>query len=99
MSNQLEFTPRARDDAHEAYAWYERQSPGLGNRFLRHVDECIELIQANPELFEVVYKQYRRAIVRRFPYVVFYKHEVETVRVHSIFQSAQNPLKWRRRLP
>jgi plasmid stabilization system protein ParE len=99
MSNQLELTPQARDDARAAYAWYEGQSPGLGDRFLRHVDECLALVQANPELFEVVYRQYRRAIVRRFPYVVFYKHAGDVVKVHSIFQSAQNPRKWRRRLP
>jgi plasmid stabilization system protein ParE len=99
MSNKLELTPQARDDAREAYAWYERQSPGLGDRFLWHVDECLEVIQANPELFEVVYKQYRRAIVRRFPYVVFYKQEVDSVKIHSIFQTAQNPRKWRQRLP
>ena len=98
MSNQLESTPQARDDAREAYAWYERQSPGLGDRFLWHVDECLDLILANPELFEVVYKQYRRAIVRRFPYVVFYKHEGDVVTIYSIFQSAKNPRKWRRRL-
>lgn len=73
-------------------------SVGLGERFLWHVDECLELIQANPELFEVVYKRYRRAIVRRFPYVVFYNHAGDTVTVHSIFQSAQNPRKWRQRL-
>ena len=42
--------------------------------------------------------QYRRAIVHRFPYVVFYEFGVDTTTVYSVFHSAQDPRKWRIRL-
>jgi plasmid stabilization system protein ParE len=45
-----------------------------------------------------VYKDYRRAIVHRFPYVVFYEFNVDTIVVYSVFHTAQDPQKWRRRL-
>jgi hypothetical protein len=31
------FRPEARDEVDEAYAWYERQRPGLGEEFLAAV--------------------------------------------------------------
>src|SRR5262245_54689209 len=98
MSSGIEFTPQARRDVREAFAWYEDQRAGLGDRFLSHLDECFAAIEKRPELFEVVYKHYRRAIVRKFPYAVFYRADGNTITIHSVFQSAQNPRKWRRRL-
>jgi len=63
------------------------------------LEECLGYVQANPRMFEVVYKHYHRAIIRRFPYVVFYTVNGNVVKIHAVFQSAQNPQKWRQRLP
>jgi plasmid stabilization system protein ParE len=98
MANKLEFTARALADVRAAQAWYEDQKPGLGDRFTTFLEECLEIVRTNPELFEVAYKQYRRTILRKFPYVVFYRHRDDTVLVYGVFHSAQDPRKWRRRL-
>ena len=98
MNSRLIVLPEAVDDAVEAFRWYELRSPGLGERFLSQVDDCINQICRQPELFELVYKLYRRAIVRDFPYVIFYTSRDDTVIIASIFHSAQNPKKWRKRL-
>ena len=91
--------PEAFDDVAEAYVWYENRSVGLGDRFLDRVDECIDRIRRNPELCERIYKDYRRSIVHRFPYVIFYEHRADTITIYSVFHSAQDPQKWRERLP
>ncbi len=88
----------ALDDLVEARIWYEDRSLGLGDRFLDRVDDCVDRIRKNPELYERVYKDYRRAVVHRFPYVVFYESSVNTITVYSVFHSAQDPKKWRKRL-
>lgn len=98
MANRLVLLPDAYNDAQEAYEWYEVRSPGLGDRFLTCVDECINYVMHQPELFAVAYKEYRRAIVRHFPYVIFYQSADDIVTIHAIFHSAQDPKKWRRRL-
>ena len=98
MIENVVILPEAVDDLVEARAWYEDRSVGLGERFLGRVNDCIERIQKNPELFERVYKDYRRAMVHRFPYVVFYEFSVDTIIVYSVFHSAQDPRKWRKRL-
>jgi plasmid stabilization system protein ParE len=45
------------------------------------------------------HENYRRALVRRFPYAVFYEYAEETVTVYCVFHTSQDPEKWRQRLP
>ncbi len=91
--------PKAEKDVAQAYAWYDEQEIGLGEEFLRCVDACIQVIQRNPEMYWVVHESYRRAIVRRFPYVIFYEHSDTTITVYAVFHCSQEPKKWRKRLP
>lgn len=95
----LSILSEAEQDVADAYIWYEEQEFGLGEEFLRCVDACILLIRRNPEIGRVVYESYRRAVVRRFPYVVFYEYLNDTIIIYSVFHSSQNPQKWGSRLP
>ncbi|HBL10413.1 MAG TPA: recombinase [Cyanobacteria bacterium UBA11162] len=90
--------PEAEQDVAQAYIWYEEQELGLGEEFFRCVDACIQLIRRNPDLYQVAHENYRRAVVRRFPYVVFYEHSDTTVIVYAVFHCSQDPKKWRSRL-
>ena len=99
MAANLVIAPEAEQDLDEAYAWYEDRRIGLGEEFLSSVDACIQFICRNPEIREVVHKSYRRALVRRFPYAVFYEYLEGQVVVYSVFHTAREPEKWRRRLP
>jgi plasmid stabilization system protein ParE len=99
MAAKLIIAPEVEQDLAEASAWYESRRAGLGEEFLSCVDACIAAILRMPELQAIVHKQYRRALVRRFPYAVFYEYEADTVTVYSIFHAARDPEKWRQRLP
>jgi plasmid stabilization system protein ParE len=99
MIDDVIFTPEARDDLVEAFGWYEARSAGLGHEFLREVEKCVLAIPRTPRAFTLVKKNYRRAVVQRFPYVVFYEFENSLVTIYSVFHTSQNPAKWRRRLP
>ena len=61
------------EDIREAFGWYERQSPGLGDEFLRCLDACLSRVSRHPEIFQEVHRQSRMALVRRFPYLVIYR--------------------------
>ena len=99
MAAKLITAAEAEADVLEAYGWYESQRVGLGERFLDSVDACIHSICRMPEMHEVVCKSYRRALVRRFPFAVFYGYEADTVTVYSVFHTSRDPDKWRERLP
>ena len=90
--------PAARQDIADAFAWYEAQSPGLGLELLRHVEATVASIQRHPEMYPTVLADYRRALVRRFPYVIFYEVEPERIVVYAVFHCSQDPQKWKARL-
>ena len=98
MAAELVIAQEAQQDADEAYSWYEDRRLGLGEEFLGCVDACIQAICRMPELYSKVHEEYRRALVRRFPYAVFYEYTGGKVIVYSIFHTSQNPKKWRNRL-
>jgi hypothetical protein len=46
MSLPLVISPEAEEDLVEAKLWYDNQRSGLGDGFVRRVDEVLKLIQA-----------------------------------------------------
>lgn len=99
MAARLLLSPEVAADLAEAYFWYEARRAGLGEEFLTCVDACIMGIQRAPESHPIVHARYRRALVRRFPYAVFYESTEAAITVYAVFHAARDPDKWRRRLP
>ncbi len=72
MNYRLIIRPEAELDLEDAFTWYESQDSGLGSEFVRAIDACISTIGRNPLAYRLIYQQARRALVRRFPYCLFY---------------------------
>ena len=98
MAAELIIAPEAQQDVDEAYYWYEDRRLGLGEEFLGCTEACIQAICRMPELHNRIHEEYRRALVRRFPYAVFYEYTGGVVTVYSIFHTSQDPKKWHNRL-
>ncbi len=98
MATELVILPEAEQDIDEAYAWYEERQEGLGERFLAQVDATLDMLRRQPLMHQVVHEQYRRAVLRRFPYVIFYEAVGDRVTIYSVFHTSQDPAKWRKRL-
>ena len=98
MAAELILAPEAEQDISEAYGWYENRRYGLGEDFLGCVDACIQQTCRAPELHAKVHEEYRRVLVRRFPYAVFYEYAGEAVTIFCVFHTSRNPDKWRERL-
>lgn len=65
---RLRYTGRAKDDIDIAFAWYEEQRYGLGFEFLVCVEASIGTILQMPKLYSKQHDNFRRALVRRFPF-------------------------------
>jgi plasmid stabilization system protein ParE len=98
MAAKLIIAADAEQDIVHAYGWYEDRRPGLGEDFLGCVDACIQTAARTPEIYAPFYGSYRRALVRRFPYAVFYESVGETVTVYAVLHTSRDPEKWRQRL-
>lgn len=99
MVAELIIAPETEQDILEAYAWYEDRRIGLGEELLSCVDASTATIRRMPETYPTVHVNYRRALVRRFPYGVFYEYAEGTVTVYGVFHTSCDPSKWRQRLP
>ena len=97
MNRDLVVLPEAEADLTDAYTWYEERLPGLGSAFLLSVEAVIHSITRNPQLYSLVHKNVRRALVRRFPYAVFYIVEESHIAVLAIFHAKRHPATWRER--
>ncbi|MDA0809840.1 MAG: type II toxin-antitoxin system RelE/ParE family toxin [Planctomycetota bacterium] len=98
MSIELVVTEEAERDIAEAVAWYEERRSGLGEDFLTSLDASLQGLLRMPEMHPVAYKTFRRALIRRFPYAIFYEFESLQVMIYSVFHTARDPQKWRQRL-
>jgi plasmid stabilization system protein ParE len=92
------FTPRARAELIDAQDWYEHEAPGLGRRFRSVVGAAIQRISTAPSQFPVIYKNARRALLRRFPYALIFVIETdETITVIACFHGSRAPAHWQKR--
>ena len=94
---ELLLRPAAAADLEGAFLWYEEQRPGLGDEFLAAVHATLDTIAESPHRFPVVHRDTRRALVRRFPYGVFYRFVDDTVFVVACFHASRDPKRWARR--
>ena len=99
MAAELIVAPEVERDLATAYDWYEDQRVGLGDDFLSRIDACIQGILRNPELHKTIHESYRRGLVRRFPYAVYYEYTARVVTIYCVLHTLRDPEKWRRRLP
>ena len=98
MTYTLRFLPDVEEDAIGGYAWYEAKSPGLGEEFLRVFYACASEIPRNPLLYPRAYGEFRRRLLRRFPYAVYFMIREDQVVVIGLFHCARDPRTVRKKL-
>jgi plasmid stabilization system protein ParE len=98
MTLDVRLRPEAEDDLAEAAVWYQEQQPGLGQRFLDAAAATISRISTASLAFPLVYGSTRRALLRRFPFGVFFQVEGERIVVIGVLHGSRHPHAWRQRL-
>ena len=92
------FTRTASVELIDAQDWYENEATGLGRRFRQAVDAVIERMSASPRQFPVIYRNVRRALLRRFPYALMFVIEADdTLAVIACFHGSRDPAHWQKR--
>lgn len=99
MSLELLIAAEARADLDDAVEWLRDQSPELPARFEAEVDRVFDLIIQNPDMFPIIHRPVRRALLRRFPYSVFFVPDELFVLITAVVHQARHPRTWQRRSP
>lgn len=97
MAVKLIFSPEAEEEIGLAFAWYETQCVGRGEDFLTRLEACLSTISRSPDMYAVIKKTFRRALIRKYPYAVIYEFDGQNVHILAVFHMSQNPKKWQTR--
>lgn len=83
----IRFLPEADAELAEARIWYGLQRDGLDGELMQRIDQALQRISDAPNRFPRVYRQLRRAIVRQFPFAIFYQVTKDEIQVFAVFHS------------
>ena len=86
--------PAAAADIDEAFLWYEAQRVGLGRQFLAAADTLINAIAEHPLRYPVIRRNTRRALLRRFPYAMYFRIYDDVIVVVACMHGRRNPRRW-----
>jgi plasmid stabilization system protein ParE len=78
-------------DLAAAQMWYETQVIGLGTQFHFQVSQVLARLAVTPLIYPMVYRDVRRAVVHRFPYLIWYRVLDKDVMVLACTHGRQDP--------
>jgi plasmid stabilization system protein ParE len=73
----VRFRASAQRDVQQAFEFFEARSAGLGAEFLERVEQATDRISRNPETYQTVFQDVRRANLKQFKYALFYRIETD----------------------
>jgi plasmid stabilization system protein ParE len=97
VTYRLRVRREAKADIRKAARWYEGERPGLGHVFVQRIDALLDRVRLNPLQYQVVYREVRRDIPRRFPYGVFYRIDGEDILVFAVVDLHRDRSTWQDR--
>jgi len=84
-------------DVTSAFSWYNGESRGLGHDFLAELRSVYDRILEGPLKYPRVHSSTRRAILRRFPYAVYFTVDDDSVVILAVLHTSRDPGEWQRR--
>ncbi|MCP5245540.1 MAG: type II toxin-antitoxin system RelE/ParE family toxin [Burkholderiales bacterium] len=96
MKLKIYFCTEAEKDIKSTATWYEKQNSGLGGQFLDEILAMCTRISTSPCMFPIVHRKTHHAIIRRFPFGIFYRIEKISIIV-AVMHASRHPENWQTR--
>jgi plasmid stabilization system protein ParE len=92
--------PDAKNDLRESTKWYGLADQNLGKQFIEQVRVRIRQLKRNPYVCQIRYKEVRGAMVKHFPYIIFYiiNENKKALEIFAISHTSRNPEIWKSRI-
>jgi hypothetical protein len=94
VKRRLRILEIAKREVREARRYYERQRPGLGGELFEEFDRVANLIERNPEAYQIIHNDVRHVVLRRFDYIVYFRIEGALVVLTGFMHSRRDPARW-----
>lgn len=89
--------PAADQDVEAAFEWYQSEREGLGLEFLDELRAAYGRVSEGPLKYREIRSGIRRALLRRFPYAVYFSVEPDTVVILAVLHAHRDPAAWQGR--
>ena len=97
MAHTVFVKQEAVDDAIEAYEYYEKKEPGLGERFIEALAKRYSDLSLHPTHYGFIAEDplnnLRDVRIDKFPYVVVFELTAAEVFIYAIHNTRKNPLR------
>jgi plasmid stabilization system protein ParE len=95
---RVEYHPAVEAELKDIQRYYEERSVGLGGRFVDEFERQVLELAAKPERWMVVEADIRRCLMRRFPYIIYFRRvDPERIRITVVKHQRRHPDYGRRR--
>jgi len=91
------FSAAARTDLAAAVTWYEDRAPEVVPQFRQALRAVVQRIAENPKQFPTSPHGTRRALLRRFPYLVIFRETADAAHVVAVFHTSRDQRTWNQR--
>lgn len=88
---KLQILDLAKDDLIEGFHFYEDKEEGLGDYFLSALFADIESLKVFGGIHWKAYREFYRALSKRFPFAIYYTIENDTVWIRSVVDCRRRP--------
>ena len=94
----VEYHPAIEQELREIRDFYEARSPLLGKEFIDEFDKLVLRIAAVPGRWMVIENDIRRALMPRFPYVIYFRQvSSDRIRITVVKHQRRHPALGRKR--
>lgn len=97
-SFSIELSDEAEFDFDKSYEFYYDGSSKVAETFLDRINLCFENIKQNPNSFPIIHKDLRKYVVKKFPFVIYYRIIDTVIQVIAVFHTSRNPEIWNDRI-
>ena len=89
---RVEYHPAVEIELRDIQRYYEERSPGLGSKFIDEFERQVLALTATPERWMIVAGDVRRCLMRRFPFVIYFRQiDAERLRVTVVKHQRRHP--------
>jgi len=94
---KIEILDEAEKDLIDGFAFYERQTIGLGDYFLDSIFSDVESLHIYAGIHSLKFG-YHRLLAKRFPFAIYYRIQQDVIRIFAILDCRRDPTWIRSRL-
>lgn len=91
------FHPEVALEIKASYEWYEAQVAGLGGDYLTELESAYAAIEQLPNTWPMFKQNFRRFLLRKFPYSVIYRAANDEIYVVAVMHNHRKPGYWESR--